>query len=137
MVKVYNSFPRFRVRMHTQTLHKKTFVRFCAKHGNKHKIFIRSLQKNVKDNEIYSNADRSGLILGAMYGAYRLSYKIWLFSIQAHQEATVISCKARKSYSGAGRSTSRWLTIKYAPIVKTVQGETIAGSVFGDYESCR
>ena len=79
----------------------------------------------------------AALILGAMYGAYRLSYKIWLFSTQAHQEATVISCKARKSYSGVGRSTSRWLTIKYAPIAKTVQGETITGSVFGDYESCR
>ena len=80
----------------------------------------------------------AALILGAMYGGYKLSYKIWLFSTHAHQEATVILCKARKSYSsGVGKSTSRWRTIKYTPIAKTAQGDTIIGSAFGDYESCR
>ena len=73
------------------------------------------------------------LFLGVMYGAYRLSYKTWLFSTRAHQEATVISCKSHRSSSRGGRK----LTIKYAPIAKTVQGDTIIGSAFGDYESCQ
>ena len=76
------------------------------------------------------------LFIGMIYGAYNLSYKIWLFSTLKHQEATVISCNARKSYSGAGKSTSRWLAIKYAPIARTHQGRIINGSVYGKRESC-